>query len=136
MSRLAFESCSALFTLLIATWTVQAPELPEPEPKPVPATTEAPATPFRIFTTTLPNGTAGTDYSAVLTATDGLLPFSFSIIAGDLPAGLALSSNGIASSMITGTPLASGSWAFTVEAIDASSSTCRSTFTLDVAPRR
>ena len=64
-----------------------------------------------ITTTTLPNGTVGTAYSAQLEA-DGNLPIEWTKISGDLPAGLTLSLTGL----ISGTPTAAGTSNFTVKA--------------------
>ncbi len=63
---------------------------------------------------TLPNGSVGTPYNQTLTASGGAAPYSFSISAGTLPPGLALSSTG----EITGTPTTAGSFPFTVKATD------------------
>jgi hypothetical protein len=49
------------------------------------------------------NGTVGTAYSATLTATGGTAPYTFSISAGTLPAGLSLNSS---TGVISGTPTA------------------------------
>jgi predicted outer membrane repeat protein len=53
-----------------------------------------------IVTTALPNGRVGVTYSASLAATDGAPPYTWSISAGGLPAGLTLSADGT----ISGTP--------------------------------
>jgi hypothetical protein len=60
------------------------------------------STPPSISTSSLPNGTVGTAYSQMLTATGGTSPYSWTIASGSLPAGLTLSSNGL----ISGTPTA------------------------------
>jgi hypothetical protein len=62
--------------------------------------TGAPA-PLQIKTTSLPNGQAGTAYSATLTAAGGKTPYSWSLTSGTLPAGLTLSAT---TGAITGTP--------------------------------
>ncbi len=54
----------------------------------------------RFTTTTLPDPNVGTVYSRTLAATGGTAPYSFTLDAGILPAGLTLSSAGA----ITGTP--------------------------------
>jgi hypothetical protein len=63
------------------------------------------STPPSISTSSLPNGTVGTAYSQMLTATGGTSPYSWTIASGSLPAGLTLSSNGL----ISGTPTAAAS---------------------------
>jgi hypothetical protein len=72
--------------------------------------------PVVIATTSLAGGIVGTAYSATLTATGGTSPFTWSVISGSLPAGLNLSSTGV----ISGTPTASGTFNFTVQAADSS----------------
>jgi predicted extracellular nuclease len=59
--------------------------------------------------TTLPNGTVGTAYSAVVPHTGGS-PVTFSISAGALPTGLTLASDG----RISGLPMAGGAFTFMV----------------------
>ncbi|MES2671912.1 MAG: autotransporter domain-containing protein [Pseudomonadota bacterium] len=64
---------------------------------------------------TLPNGAFNTAYSQTLSATSangGIAPYTFSVTAGALPAGLTLSSAGV----LSGTPTAAGSFNFTVQA--------------------
>jgi hypothetical protein len=70
-----------------------------------------------LTTATLPDGYAGTAYSQTLTATGGKAPYSWSVTAGTLPAGLALSSAGV----ISGTPTTAGISTFTVQITDANS---------------
>jgi hypothetical protein len=67
-----------------------------------------------ITASTLPTGTVGTAYSYSLPATGGTPPYVWSLNSGTLPAGLKLSSKGT----ISGTPVAAGTVAFTVAAID------------------
>src|SRR6185437_8997610 len=63
-------------------------------------------TALAITTTSLPNGTVGTPYSATLTASGGNQPYSWSFASGRMPAGLSLNSNGV----ISGTPTAAGTF--------------------------
>jgi hypothetical protein len=63
-----------------------------------------------ITTTSLPNGTAGSAYSATLMATGGQPPLKWSISSGLLPGGLFISSSGV----ISGTPTTPGTSNFTV----------------------
>lgn len=69
-----------------------------------------------IATTSLPNGTINTAYSAVLVANGGKAPYTWSVTSGSLPTGLMLSSDGI----ISGTPTTSGIASFVVQATDSS----------------
>jgi hypothetical protein len=55
-----------------------------------------------ITTTSLAAGEAGMTYSQTLTATDGTMPYTWSIFTGSLPTGLTFSTNGL----ISGTPTA------------------------------
>lgn len=72
-----------------------------------------------IITAFLPVGTVGVTYSAQLSAINGVLPYSWSIIAGALPAGLTLDIDGL----ISGTPTTAGVPYFTVEVTDAEGTT-------------
>ncbi len=59
----------------------------------------------------LPNGTVGAFYSQTLAASGGTPPYSWSVIAGTLPAGLSLSSSGV----LSGAPTTPGAFNFTVQ---------------------
>ncbi len=71
-----------------------------------------------IITSFLPSGTQGTNYSNGLQATGGTTPYSWSITAGSLPAGLSL---GTTTGLVSGTPTAAGTFNFTATVADASS---------------
>jgi endoglucanase len=75
-------------------------------------------TPIALTTNSLPNGTVGAGYSANLTASGGTPPYKWSVVSGQLPAGLNLSSGGT----ISGTPAAAGSFAFTLQVKDSGTS--------------
>lgn len=67
--------------------------------------------------TTLPDGTLGTSYAAVLQASGGVPPYSWALLSGSrLPRGLTLSPDGI----LSGTPLEAGIWRFAVRMTDSS----------------
>ncbi|QTR51580.1 cellulase family glycosylhydrolase [Candidatus Thiothrix anitrata] len=72
------------------------------------------ALPPDITTTGLTAGTAGTAYSATLTANNGTDPYSWSVDSGSLPVGLSLSTVGV----ISGTPSTSGTASFSVQVTD------------------
>lgn len=76
---------------------------------------EAASSLVTITTTSLPNGTVKTSYSAVIKASDGCTPYTWAIVSGKLPAGVtkAVSSN-TTSLDLSGTPTASGTYSFTV----------------------
>ncbi len=74
--------------------------------------------PLTVVTSSLPAGVVGTAYSTGLSASGGVLPYTWSITAGQLPAGISLNaSNGD----LSGTPTASGTFVFTVTVKDAAS---------------
>ncbi len=75
---------------------------------------------LQVVTTSLPAGTAGTFYSATLTATGGTTPYTWSISSGSLPSGLSLNAS---TGSITGTPTVGGTSNFTVQVTDAYSFT-------------
>ena len=89
--------------------------------------------PFSVTTTSLPSGTVGNSYSATLAATHGTTPYSWTVTSGSLPAGLSLSAS---SGAITGTPSASGTSSFTVQATDSSSpaKTASASLSITVSP--
>ncbi len=70
-----------------------------------------------ISTTSLPAGSVGGNYSATVAGTGGVLPYSWSISVGTLPAGLALNAS---TGAITGVPTTTGSSNFTVKLTDSS----------------
>ncbi len=77
----------------------------------------------------LPPATAGSAYRFELAASGGNAPYSFSIVQGNLPAGLSL--NGAAGT-IEGTPTAAGTFNFTAQVSDASNLTATRALTLTV----
>jgi len=74
--------------------------------------TAAPA--FEIATRSLPSGIVDTVYNASLIALNGTLPYDWSLLSGDLPAGLTLSTNG----QISGTPTVAGTFNLTIQVQD------------------
>ena len=78
------------------------------------ATTTVNAAPV-VSTTSLPAGTVGTAYASFLAFTGGSAPLTWSVVAGALPAGFTLSSDGI----ISGAPTTASISNFTVRATDA-----------------
>jgi Putative Ig domain len=89
------------------------------------------ATTLQISTTSLPAGATSTAYDAVLAATGGTTPYTWSLLSGSLPAGLTLSASG----QITGTPTQSGSSTFTIQVKDSGSpaQTASKSFTVSIA---
>ncbi len=70
-----------------------------------------------ITTTTLPEGTTGSPYSATLVAAGGTTPYTWTVDSGTLPAGLILNPS---TGVISGTPTAVGTSNFTLKAMDSS----------------
>jgi hypothetical protein len=77
---------------------------------------------------TLPDAQTGVAYTQTLTATGGLAPHTFALVAGALPAALSLSNAG----EITGTPSSTGVSVFTVRATDAAGCSGEEVYTLPV----
>ena len=82
-----------------------------------------------ITTTSLPGGSQYAAYSASLAAIGGLPPYTWSIPAG-LPPGLTLAS---ATGVFSGTPSASGSYAFTARVTDAAAQTATKALSITIA---
>jgi hypothetical protein len=79
---------------------------------------------FTMYPNTLPDGAYGTPYSRTFFVNDGTGPYSFAVVAGALPPGLSLNSGGSWNSTeLAGTPTASGTFNFTIRAIDSSTGT-------------
>ncbi|MEO7271062.1 MAG: ice-binding family protein [Vicinamibacterales bacterium] len=78
---------------------------------------------------TAPNGTLGVAYSQLIAASGGAGPYSFSVAAGALPAGLTLSPAGV----LSGTPTSAGSSTFTLRGTDAGGCFAESASTMLIA---
>ncbi|HEY1036746.1 MAG TPA: putative Ig domain-containing protein, partial [Pseudoxanthomonas sp.] len=92
-------------------------------------TINVPAPTIALAPATLPNTTAGLAYSASLSASGGVAPYSFAVTAGALPNGLALASNGT----LSGTSISSGIFNFTITATDAFGQTANLAYSVVVA---
>ena len=92
--------------------------------------TSTPPSALAITTSSLPAGTAGSSYSAVLQATGGATPYSWS--ATGLPAGLALNSG---TGQISGTPSTAGNYTVAASVRDSQSSplTASKAFSLSIS---
>ena len=82
-----------------------------------------------VGTTSLPNGAVNVGYSATLTASGGTLPYIWSIASGSLPSGLTLSAG---SGVISGIPTVAGTFSFTAQVNDGSSTVQTTTESLSI----
>lgn len=82
-----------------------------------------PASPITVLPSSVPNPVLGSAYSQTLSASGAVAPYTYSISAGSLPPGMALSSSG----SITGTPTAGGVFTFTVGVHDSTTPTALTT---------
>ncbi len=73
-----------------------------------------------ITTASLPTGTVAepTGYTASLQATGGIAPYTWSLIQGQLPSGLTLTTQNNSTGTISGIPVVAGTSTFTVEVTD------------------
>ena len=92
--------------------------------------TETP--PPSITTTSLPDDTLGSAYSATLAATGGSGGYFFTIVGGSLPGGLNLSTNGIISGASTAPAVVPGIYNFTVQVEDSFFITATKQLTISV----
>ena len=88
---------------------------------------EAPA--IAVTPDALPGAVRGQPYSVTMAASGGATPYTFSLVSGALPVGMALHSTGL----FDGTPTTTGSYSFTVRASDANSMHEDKTYTLAVS---
>lgn len=87
------------------------------------------STPFSITTSRLLLGAiAAAPYSQQLSTLAGFSPYTWSVVSGALPPGLALSSGGV----ISGTPGTTGTYTFAIQVTDAGSNKATQTFSLSV----
>jgi len=101
-------------TAASSTFTVSASDSESPAAVGSQAYTVVVVPTLKITTTTLPGATIGTAYSTTIGVTGGVAPYTFSITAGALPAGLTMNASGT----ISGTPTAAGTFNFTVSVTD------------------
>jgi hypothetical protein len=78
----------------------------------------------------LPSDSVGVSYTATLAAAGGQTPYTWSVTAGGLPAGVVLDAK---SGAVFGTPTASGTFSFTATVTDSASNTAAKQFTISIA---
>lgn len=83
---------------------------------------------INITTSSLDAGTVNIPYSAELAASGGTTPYTWTITSGSLPAGIALSSDGV----LSGTPRTAGTASFTAQVTDSNGSTNSASLTLNI----
>jgi hypothetical protein len=84
-----------------------------------------------ITTTSLPNGTAGTPYSAIIKASGGCTPYQWTIASGALPAGITAKASSTTTSLnLTGTPTTAATYSFTVKVTRCHGGTSQTTYKL------
>ena len=93
--------------------------------------TVASALPLVIQTSTLADGTAGVAYSDAIVATSGTEPYSWTVIDGSLPGGIALDGGTAA---LSGTATLAGTSAFIVLVTDALGDTATRALSITIAP--
>jgi len=84
-----------------------------------------------ITTQTLPSASLGANYTAPLTATGGVAPFSWSVSQGELPPGVSLVAS---SGQLSGIPTVAGTYVFTIRLTDSAGTSATRPFTVVVAP--
>jgi hypothetical protein len=84
---------------------------------------------LQIATTPLAGATLSGAYSAALSASGGVTPYTWSLASGSLPPGLTLSSSGT----ISGTPTSTGAFPFTVQVTDGASHSASANLSITVS---
>ncbi|EIL87785.1 outer membrane autotransporter barrel domain-containing protein [Rhodanobacter fulvus Jip2] len=76
----------------------------------------------------LPNATGGVAYSQTVAAAGGATPYTFTLVSGTLPTGMTFSPSGV----LAGTPLADGTFNFTLRVTDTATQTADQSYQLVV----
>ena len=91
-------------------------------------TGSSPTTLAILTSATLPFGAVNAAYSQTLAAAGGTAPYTWSVTAGALPAGVTLSSAGV----LSGTPTVVGTFNFTAQVTDGASATASRAFSVKI----
>jgi hypothetical protein len=83
--------------------------------------------------TQLASAMVGEDYATTVAATGGVAPVTYTLVGGDLPAGVTFDASGVAG---TPEPDAHGSYEFTISAQDRNGSVGTASYTLEVVDRQ
>jgi hypothetical protein len=88
----------------------------------------------KITTTSLPNGTVGTSYSATINTKLGTVPFVWTVSAGSLPPGIGMTpSADTRSALLSGTPTTAGSSSFSIAVRGKGGHTSTANYTVAIA---
>jgi hypothetical protein len=90
----------------------------------------ATASPLQITTTALVVGAVQSNYTATITVTGGVPPYTWSTTRGQLPTGLTLN---LATGTIAGTPTTAGTFAFIIAVKDSGSASVSTGFSLNIS---
>ncbi len=74
----------------------------------------------------------GSSFTATVSASGKYRPFTFAVIGGSLPPGLSIASVSSTSARISGTPTATGTYSFTIQATDTHGDFMRKTYSITV----
>jgi len=87
-----------------------------------------------ISTQSLPQATAGVNYSATISATGGTGPFTWTITSGTLPSGIIMGSSNAQTVALSGMPIAASSGSITFKVADSAGNSATQALTLTVNP--